>query len=324
MEEYYLQKKMSCDTSSGSDSDSSIESLQSKIMEDTLRKPVSKFTESNLKRNGVERLPTRLPDPKVYNRNALLARENRRKKKIHLETMETELEEAKVVNRGLLRMIKKQLKIVKKLEHEKSYYKSIITNQPEILSLLTALNSQLPKKSPTHLNSTPSFNKSPGSSLRRSSCSSTSYIYDQEQPLAINFDGASENGSVANNVVRQDAFLSPCPSASPETDSFFNNLFNDTFTDYEPSSSYDGSWNEILEECADISYAPVKGAGKPFETHGKDIPEDHNYVCKESKPIDDLGVCLHIGRNKVTLEFCPTCHWNASKPPSELLQTKDG
>ncbi|KAM7361365.1 uncharacterized protein ACRADG_011491 isoform 2-T2 [Cochliomyia hominivorax] len=92
------------------------------------------------KRNGEQRLPTRRPDPNVYNRNALLARENRRKKKLYLEALEKELQMARKTNRALVKALKRQIKITKRIEQEKKYFEGLIANRSEILSLINALN----------------------------------------------------------------------------------------------------------------------------------------------------------------------------------------
>ncbi|XP_058974203.1 uncharacterized protein LOC101899891 isoform X2 [Musca domestica] len=94
------------------------------------------------KRNGEERMPTRRPDPKVYNRNALLARENRRKKKLYLESLEREVQEARLANRNLVKALKRQISLTKKLEQRTKYYQNIIANKAEISSLLSILESQ--------------------------------------------------------------------------------------------------------------------------------------------------------------------------------------
>ncbi|XP_032595852.1 uncharacterized protein LOC6567853 [Drosophila grimshawi] len=72
------------------------------------------------------RLPTRRPDPNVYNRNALLARENRRKKKAYMESVERELHETRSANRSLLKALKKQFKLTQKLEKECTYLKDTL------------------------------------------------------------------------------------------------------------------------------------------------------------------------------------------------------
>lgn len=92
------------------------------------------------KRNGEKRLPTRKPDPNVYNRNALLARENRKKKKMYLETIEKELDAIRKENRVLVKALRRQLKIAERLEKEKQYYENIVKNRSNTLGCDNASN----------------------------------------------------------------------------------------------------------------------------------------------------------------------------------------
>ncbi|XP_017477484.1 PREDICTED: uncharacterized protein LOC108367391 isoform X3 [Rhagoletis zephyria] len=93
----------STDSNSGSDSeDSTISAV--------------KNGPENHRRN---RRPTRRPNPNIHNRNALLARENRRKKKEHLQAMEKELEEMRLTNKQLKKALKQQMKAVDQLQREK-------------------------------------------------------------------------------------------------------------------------------------------------------------------------------------------------------------
>lgn len=82
------------------------------------------------KRNGEERLPTRRPE--VYNRNAILARENRLKKKLYLESLERELQEARIANKALTKALKRQLSINRNLEKQKHYFQNLACNRAEI------------------------------------------------------------------------------------------------------------------------------------------------------------------------------------------------
>ncbi|KAM8703510.1 hypothetical protein ACLKA7_008177 [Drosophila subpalustris] len=113
------QCKSSVDVSS-SDSDSDSDNITSGVVVLTKATKETKDanSESGKRKAGPVRLPTRRPDPNVYNRNALLARENRRKKKAHMEALEKELDETRNKNRSLLKALKKQFKLSQKLEKE--------------------------------------------------------------------------------------------------------------------------------------------------------------------------------------------------------------
>ncbi|XP_055904018.1 uncharacterized protein LOC129939866 [Eupeodes corollae] len=116
--------------------------------DDVLSSSASQYSttggKSNSKQSTVQRLPTRRPDPNVSNRNALLARENRRKKKEYLETLEKKLDTMKLANKKLHKTLKKHMKLVKKLEHEKQYYKGLVSNRTDLLDLVSVLNGKVP------------------------------------------------------------------------------------------------------------------------------------------------------------------------------------
>lgn len=92
------------------------------------------------KANGkLERNPTRRPNPKISNRNALLARENRRRKKEHVESLERELEELKDCNGKIRKALKKKSKLVQELTRERNYLKSVIANRTGIMAVLKSV-----------------------------------------------------------------------------------------------------------------------------------------------------------------------------------------
>lgn len=90
----------------------------------------------------LEKLPTRRPDPNTSNRNALMARENRRKKKEYLTKLEEEVDEYKSENKKLRKILKQQFKMAEKLKHEKDYLRNVLANQTQITSLLNLFKNQ--------------------------------------------------------------------------------------------------------------------------------------------------------------------------------------
>ncbi|XP_017856056.1 PREDICTED: uncharacterized protein LOC108608926 isoform X3 [Drosophila arizonae] len=147
MEEYMkLVAQYKCDinsnvdeSSSESDSDSYVSMGQTERGA-SVRETKEVNVESGKRKSGTARLPTRRPDPNVYNRNALLARENRRKKKAHMEAVEKELNETRMTNRSLLKALKKQLKRTRKLERECQFLKDTLGNYKENKNVATQLN----------------------------------------------------------------------------------------------------------------------------------------------------------------------------------------
>ena len=105
------------------------------------------------------------------NRNALMARENRLKKKVYLEEMENKLSFYQQENKNLLNAIKKQSIDIKRLSGEVSYLRSVLNNNTSITVLLKTINDGLRKmsaqKNAFHLNHA---SQGPDQSVTRCKC----------------------------------------------------------------------------------------------------------------------------------------------------------
>lgn len=98
--------------------------------------PASRKTDEERK---LLRNPTRRPNPKISNRNALLARENRKKKKEHVENLEKEVDELNKCNGRIRKALKKKCKLVDELMRERNYLKSVIANRTGIMAVLKSV-----------------------------------------------------------------------------------------------------------------------------------------------------------------------------------------
>lgn len=87
------------------------------------------------------------------NRNALMARENRLKKKAYLEKIENKLLFYQQENKNLVNIIKKQGIDLKRLTGEVAYFKSVLNNNTSITALLKTINDGLQKISTQKRNS---------------------------------------------------------------------------------------------------------------------------------------------------------------------------
>lgn len=77
------------------------------------------------------------------NRNAQMARENRQRKKVYMKTIEDKLNEYHSKSKNLTSIIEKQNKQIKDLTNSVTYYQSVLANQSEVTTLLTALNESI-------------------------------------------------------------------------------------------------------------------------------------------------------------------------------------
>lgn len=310
-----------------------------------------------IKRNGEERLPTRRPDPNVYNRNALLARENRRKKKMYLEMIENELQDARKANRALMKALKRQLKVGRRLKQEKKYFQNLIANRSDILSLVSALNMRRLSAESDRLDfstsssfgtdTTNSFSGNRANTNTTPTISISSSRYESDQ-LSIHFDDQSDGSVTVENQ-----------NSSTDFSSIDFCTFPDFFTDLEDvnSCSLPNSWDDIWNSnhgyntgASDDLLAPISHS--PLEDTLQTVHDDHCYVSAkttttaghiltphfESEPVSSsrsessldldvgteeefVGICLHNANDKLSVDFCPTCNWNLSSqtPPFQLF-----
>lgn len=240
------------------------------------------------KKTGVERQPTRRPDPNVSNRNALLARENRRRKKEHLENLEDQVGKLQFENGSLRKTIKQQAKMIKKLQKEKMYYKNLLQSQPQIVNVLERFNKNF--RSAEH-----GLFTSEGSSLSPVSSSSLSPSSEgSSSPFSIDFN---ENGTVLSNNIEQDLLLLPVPD-------IINRLLSDSETvDYMSHDPTDYSLLGINSPFHTVATPDLYSSTDCLSS----ISEEHNYTTHSP----DSGICLHIAGDKVSVEFCSVCCENA-------------
>lgn len=257
--------------------------------EDYEYQPTNKrLRHQNVSERNIQRKPTRVPNLKIQNRNALLARENRKRKKEMMETMEKTVEDVQQQNKKLHKMLKLKDSRILKLEQEVRYLKAVITNKTEIVSVLKSLP-QFPANKQSEI-------KVEHQKLKDeiASCSGASS------------ETASCKGFNDNNgtVTAMDPFL---PS-----------IFDDfIFTDLEIATE----WDEILANpfnsatnFSDIPKLEDVDILSPASSPTSGISTEHNYYEKhiENAPAGGAGVCVHINSGRVSLEFCSTCHYNAT------------
>lgn len=114
---------------------------------DLLPLKLKEFPVEEKKVGGIERRPTRQPDPNVSNRNALLARENRRKKKEQLVNLEKEVEKLRSENGVMKKMMKKQDKLYKSLQNKNLHYAKLLNTQQQTISLMESFNYNMKRNS---------------------------------------------------------------------------------------------------------------------------------------------------------------------------------
>ena len=275
--------EMSCNGSNGSYLDSE---------DDCEYQPSNKRvrTITNVSNNGIQRRPTRVPNLKIQNRNALLARENRKRKKEMMDNLEKTVNDLQVQNKKLLKMMKLKDSKTIKMEQEIRYLKSVIVNRTEIVSVLNGLKS-IPIKSTTK-----QVKQEEEEPVKIASPQSTG----SDTASCETFD---DNGSVKEIddpfLPITDDFLFPDLDVATEWDEILRNPFNSA-TDFSDIPKFDDGVGGILS---------------PASSPLSEISTEHNYFEKSSLMNSETGaagVCVHINSGRVSLEFCSTCHYNAT------------
>lgn len=265
--------------------------------------------------NRIERLPTRRPDPTVHNRNALMARENRRKKKEHVKVLEDQLERKAQEIRCLRKILKEKDRTVKKLEHETLYLRSTIANKTDIMALLKTIRGN---KLPLTSSALSFVTEDERSDRQRLNGSEASRSPTTTTSTASFGEDEKENGTVNS---RNDPFLS-CHSLN-------ENGFS--FSDYDlgfghPTIADDlamGDWRSLLNNAKDdddVAAVPTKSkyiTQLSISDTGSLVNSEHNYYqhtncgSKSDERCENglnPGICLHLSGGRISLEFCAACH----------------
>jgi len=214
--------------------------------------------------DDIKRKPTRRPDPKVTNRNALMARENRRKQKERTEKLELENSMLMKKNSELNRLLKDKDNTISRMKKEYNYLKSVIANKTSILAVLNSLkSSQLPISSSLETFST-----------RR-----------------------EKSPATESTISASSGYESP-------------NLNEASAHDYEMDTNAlaTGLWNDLGDtNLLSDTKPPVYDLTDTELLLGDDVANEHSY-----SEIKDPGVCVHISNQRVSIEFCESCHSNAA------------
>ncbi|XP_072382983.1 uncharacterized protein [Diabrotica undecimpunctata] len=77
--------------------------------------------------------------------------------------------------------------------------------------------------------------------------------------------------------------------------------------------------NLNMDIYGDITQHPLHFPDDLFQINSPTSSlEDHNYTTQDVHENDDAGVCLHVSKHRVSLEFCSKCSETAGKSWSQL------
>lgn len=243
--------------------------------------------------------------PKCNTKNAVIARNNRLKKKKYIENLETRNAELEEENKVLKDSVNRKVEEINSLIRETINLRSVIRNRTEIGSLLQCihLNTNLQISSSLLNDRSTCFQGNSNHSKPTAMLDVTST--NDEHPAPFNEEGNGERSEFVyspSSHILSDIFEESIMDSGLDTSlnqachEFKNNIsFNNPaefITETEPKSEMIDS--DVLLRC---------------ETPSKGFDD----FCNKENLFDDMGLCLHIANKKVSLEFCDTCNLKAAK-----------
>lgn len=285
----------------GSESDYSFQQEKVGHHMTSSRKRLHSHTQT-VSKNGatVVRQPTRRPDPNVSNRNALMARENRKRKKEQMEQLEHENGNLQRDLRKLQKVVDRQEVMIRGLRNERNYLKSVLENQSDIVTLLKRLQpeeqrTETAAKQGEKQQTQYQTSSSPTSIYSDSGMSfsgDNSPFYEKNKSDDAHFDSSEfDNGTINANcdLFDVDALLNiDFPLIS--TDLMFSSV--DPFT---ISSDIMADDVDLFEELAESEQEEnnnniIKEEDKNGNLRCETIRSEHNYVYSDTVvPYSPLG-----------------------------------
>ncbi|KAK9730781.1 Basic region leucine zipper [Popillia japonica] len=102
--------------------------------------------DENIDKDVHVRLPTR--QPKCFTKNAVMARQNRLRKKKYVQDLESQVSKLKHENKSLSSILNNQSKLIVELRRELKYTKSVLANSSDISKLLRLINNNTGTRTP--------------------------------------------------------------------------------------------------------------------------------------------------------------------------------
>nr|XP_046487702.1 uncharacterized protein LOC124221575 [Neodiprion pinetum] len=286
------------------------------------------------------------------NKNAQAARENRIRKKKHLEQVENKLSFYQQKSKSLVNVIQKQDIDIKKLKGEVTYLRCLLKNKTNITALLQSMNEGLSKASinrdsksgremslgskstleqlAANANCTPGKNQRLLQGITKRQLSTNDVLSNSEldhtytipttqrvvSPKSnhgdISGDENHENIESCNGSIFGDDILLGFEKQASLT-SPLSNL--DELIDVDVSNTDASGWSSLSGNVYDnfTNFDEILNNTSNNVDTLTNLYDDSN-ILEEFK---DAGICLHVNSKKVSLEFCSICHMNSLNSMSE-------
>lgn len=279
-EQFYESRAQSKHNSSNSCGNSKTNSNQTSSSADNNRNPKDDYV--------LERKSKR--QPKVFSRNALMARENRLKKKMYIQNLEKEVSSLKSDNKKMGGVLENQSFLISELKREVKYLKSVLANSSDLSRLIKNIHQ--------------GTGMSVTTSLDEHLTLKNNYISKLNPPIARK----------TAHPWKEDMRCNSSDSYSPSPETVGSDEFDAFITEDILKDPYKAlTAGKPLSEIQDIHIAEDDSYNLPFLPNLDDeTRQEHNYTFPQDEITDDVGICLHVSKHKVSLEFCPTCSENAT------------
>ena len=251
--------------------------------------------EQNRRGRGMAKRP-------CLNKNALMARENRQRKKEYVENLENKLSLYEEENKKLKDMMNQQhtkLKAivskqnikVTQLAGQVSYFKSVLKNKSMLMPILNSINEGLRSRRIIADDTDCSRSSCTENVTDHTYMTSVSSIDENEKKYAILGDNNNgmygrQDGAFTQVTTGVDDFISGGELAELPSLDLLDSFSNIEDLDSPPRLDY---LDDTAEDCNDF--------GNLYENFNKGL--------------ENNGICLHINSGKISLEFCSVCSLNS-------------
>lgn len=244
--------------------------------------------------------------PKCFSRNAVLARQNRLKKKKYVEDLENELQDLRKENSKLKVSLSGYTKDVELVRKENVYLRNVLASSKEISQLIRSINVNcgLSASTSSLLHSAdarrpPTSDRVPVPHPKVVMENTASVFSNVNSDSCVPSSGHVTAARTARKdfpIAVEDVSLS---LSAPEDEDDLEALFR-----YKESpSDLDFNLNETPDDFDSLGFGP--------NALGDWLDGD--------EPLANIGVCLHVAKNKVSLEFCSSCNENAFSSWSDCI-----
>lgn len=224
--------------------------------------------------------------PKCPSRNAVMARMNRLKKKKFLESLERDVARLSDENAKLKQTLEGQSSLVCSLRKEVNYLKGVLANNKEISMLIKSIHN-------TGLPVTSSLSKQSPINQMHSAADHNYVCTRSDSSIATSFSGLFDidSATLASDDEKQQVAIIDDVSLSLSMPP--DNTLDLPLLSPSERDPYDTEFSGCYSVQPTTLNSPVTGSAAGDEL------------------FMDVGVCLHVAKRRVSLEFCSSCSSNA-------------